>query len=151
MWLCAFAVDMPLFKALLNHSQVAVAVAGPQARDRRCRGYQSWAHSGSSHAGEVPLSPVLSMAVYTKATGQANSALDNNTWQKLTSCLPHTVFLLFHVLPIVSFAHHSVAGNMLQHLPDLPKQSKEKGREISLIPLTQAGAHKRSSSLQPIN
>lgn len=30
MWLRAFAADMPLFKGLLNHCQVAVAVAGAE-------------------------------------------------------------------------------------------------------------------------
>lgn len=31
MWLRAYAADMPLFKGLLNHCQVAVAVAGAEA------------------------------------------------------------------------------------------------------------------------
>ncbi len=120
----------------------------------RCRGYQSWTHSGSSHAGEVALSAALSMAVYTKANGQTNSAPDNNTPQKPSSCPPPTVCLLFHVLrkkvkETLSHFHHQCAQST-QYLNKIYKSRA--GREVRLhFPSQKAGAHKRSSSLQPIN
>ena len=147
MWLRAFAAEMPLLEELLNCCQVVVEVAGPQYWDRRYRGYQSWIHSWGSHTGEVPLSPVLSMDIHTKATGQITSAPDNDIIQRSTSCLPPTIFCPMYYAKkkkhTASFTPWLWDLIHTDSQKDLQKQNKESGKEIRL--------HSRDSKLERIN
>ena len=140
MWLRPCAAELPSCKGLLNHCQVS----GSSGRSTEVIRAE---HTAGVH---VQVKWPYRLWLYTlKVLGKPTVLLTKAYLLPTSNCLSFVPFITQKKKKGADFHRHCVA-QYLQNLKKIYKSPNEEGNKVSL-PSQQAGAHKRSSSLQPIN